>query len=85
MEPFLILYFIGYLCSVVVVSGWDHAYFEGKYPSKNAVELRINGMQRIGITMIFSVIWPIIVPLQFFYSGGAVYGWKNPLDWEMPE
>jgi hypothetical protein len=74
MAEFWIVYGIGYVVSVVVLTGWEFADMWGEYSHVSTYR------ETLGFCLAHSlfgcVFWPVILPLMYFITGFAEHGWR---------
>ena len=73
-------YFVGYVISVFLTSGWGYAYERNGYLSGAKNDPRDDAGIVVAFSVAFNVIWPILLPATFAITGFARYGWRAPWD-----
>lgn len=67
------LYALGYVASVIFITGAFIAFFIGKYPSVS--DFRSEFWNGLAFAIFASMLWPISVLIVIGLSEGLRYGW----------
>ena len=75
MSGWWIVLLVGYVVSVLLITGWVHAYSKGKWPSI------YDHRDDLGAALLFGLIGGLLLPVVgvvviFLFTGFAKYGWS---------
>lgn len=76
MKKLIALYIAGYLISVVLVTGWDFAYWQGKYPQSAYKDYRRDLGSSMSMSFVIMTLWPVMMPVIYMRTGFAEHGWN---------